>query len=182
MKAGIMKTGTVVMIFLMAGIVGFSQPPKGRMMMQEPGYHQVQMQKFLKLTDDQQTKLKDLKLAQTKEMLPLRNKMMVLMAEYHELISAEKPDMKKVNANIDARTKLMNQIMKKNAEFKLKFRNILTEEQWLILQSRAGKMKRGFHGRGMGMEPGRSYGMSMHHGFRGYGPPRPEVTPAPVNK
>ena len=172
MKTRMMKTGVAIMIFFMAGVIGFSQPPKGKMMNQKPGYA-MQMKNMLNLTSDQETQLKNLRLNREKEMLPLQNRMKVLWAEYHELISAEKPNMKAVNANIDARTKLLNQMMKKNVDFRLKFRNILTEEQWLMIQSHKGKMGYGQQGRGMGL----GAGMGMHHGYRGYGSPYHRMNP-----
>ncbi|MCD6202342.1 MAG: periplasmic heavy metal sensor [Bacteroidales bacterium] len=157
MKTKFFKTGTAIMIFLIAGMTSYSQPPKGNKMAQKPGYYQMQMQSFLKLTEDQQSKMKELRLNKTREMLPLQNKMKVLFAEYRELVSAEKPDMKAINNNIDARTKLMNEIMKKNAAYKLKFRNILTDEQWLLIVSHKGMMG-----------PHKSKG--MHRRFRQQGP------------
>lgn len=155
MKARDFKTTAVTFIFLLVTIAAFGQPEQGKMMRNRSGTHFLQAGTFLNLTDNQKTRMKDLRLAIVKEMQPLQSKMRVLRAEYQGLITAEKPDMKAVNANIDARTKLMNQIMKKNADFKVKFRNVLTEEQWLQLQSRKGMIKRkmmrnhaGFRGRG----------------------------------
>ena len=158
------------MIFIIAGLSTFSQPQKGQMMAEKPGYHmQMRMQNMLNLTDEQQTQMKDLRLERTKEMLPLQNRMRVLMAEYRELISAEKPDTKAINGNIDERTKLMNEIMKKRADYQLKFRNILTEEQWLTIQSHKGKMGPG-KGRGMGKGYGKP---DMRCPVNGPGPHRP---------
>ena len=94
--------------------------------------------------------------------------MKVLLAEYRELISAEKPDMKAINNNIDARTKLMNEIMKKNADYQLKFRNILTEEQRLMIQCHKGMM-------------GPHKGKGMYRGFRQWGPRGPMQGPGPRN-
>ncbi len=168
MKTTILKTGTAIMVFLIAGMASFSQPPAGNKMGQKPGYHKMQMQNMLNLTEEQQSKMKDLRLDKTREMLPLQNRMKVLLAEYRELVSAEKPDMKAINNNIDARTKLMNEIMKKNTAYKLKFRNILTEEQWLMIQSHKGMM-------------GPHKGQGMHRGFRQQGPCGPMQGQGPRN-
>ncbi len=173
MKAKGFKTTVVTFIFLLAGTVAFSQPGQGKMMQDKSGSHFSQAANFLNLTNDQKNQMKNLQLEKVKAFQPLQSKMKVLLAEYQGLISAEKTDIKAINANIDARTKLLNQIMKKSAAFKVKFRNVLTEEQWLRLQSRKGMMKHkmmrkhaGFQGKGFQGPPMNGWGHFYGRGWQ----------------
>jgi len=85
----------------------------------------------LKLTDEQKTKLKDLKIAHQKETLKLRNKMGELHAHLRTLSTAEVADMKAINATIDEITQTQNQMMKSREGFKQQIRGMLTDEQRL---------------------------------------------------
>jgi len=138
-----LKTGAIILMIFFAGLTGYSQPVQGRMVIKKHQPAVAQRQNYLNLTDDQKTKMKNLHMAQAKELLPLKNRMMELKAKYHSLITAEKADMKAIDANIDEQTKLINKIMKINADYRTKFSNVLTEEQRLLIQSRKGMMIKG---------------------------------------
>jgi len=81
------------------------------------------------LTDEQNAKIKDLHLSHYKETLPLRNQLGELKAKQHTLVTADKPDMKAIDSNIDEITKLMNQLMKSRAAYHQQIRALLTDEQ-----------------------------------------------------
>ncbi len=156
---------TIFMTIFLAGTLAWAQPPKGKGMPMMKSQHSGMMQKMLDLTDDQIDQMKQLNLDRTKESLPLRNEMAVLKAQYHALVTAEKPNQKSINANIDKQTDLMNKMMKLRAKYSLKMRDILTEEQWLLIQSHKG-MKTG-----MSMHNGMQGGMGpCGKGMRGHGP------------
>lgn len=112
------------------------------------------------LTDDQAEQIKELRLAHYKEVQPLRAQMSELAVKHRNLVRAEKPDIKAINAGIDERTDVMNKLMKKQAEFRTEFRNLLTDEQ---------KMKLDNSGRGFGMRKGMRHFGSRGKGFHGGG-------------
>jgi Spy/CpxP family protein refolding chaperone len=81
------------------------------------------------LTDDQKTKIKALHLASFKVAEPLRNQLGELKAKQKTLATADKPDMKAIDANIDEITKVTNQLMKNRASFHQQVRALLNDEQ-----------------------------------------------------
>ena len=91
------------------------------------------------LTDDQKTKMKDLRLAHMKEVQPLQNQLGELRAKQRTLTTAEKPDMKLINANIDEITKVQSQLMKSQAQMKQQIRALLTDEQRIAFDNKNGK-------------------------------------------
>lgn len=154
MKTRITKATLTLLVLFMTGAMVFSQPPAGKPMKGTPprAPHYAMMQNMLDLTDAQKDQMKQMRLNMTKEMLPLRNEMAVLKAEYRKLITAEKPSKKEINANIDKQTDLMNKMKKVRADYSLKMRDILTEEQWLMIQSHRGMMGKGTMRKGPGMK------------------------------
>jgi Spy/CpxP family protein refolding chaperone len=101
------------------------------------------------LTEEQAKKIDGLRIAFQKEMLPLKNQMGELKAKQRTLTTAEKADLKAINANIDEITKLQNQMMKMGAEHKQQVRAILNDEQRLRFDSKPmeGKGFKGMHNR-----------------------------------
>ncbi len=158
---------TIFLTLFLAGTLAWAQPPKGRGMPLKKSQHFGMMQSMLDLTDAQQEQMKQLNLERTKELLPLRNEMAVLKARYHALVTAEKPDQKAINANIDKQTDLINKMMKLRAKYSGKMRDILTEEQWLLIQSHKSMIIKGMsmHGKG-GMQGGMGH---CGKGMRGPG-------------
>ena len=99
------------------------------------------------LTDEQKTKIEDLRTAHMKEMQNFRNQMREKRAHLITLQTADKVDMKAVNSTIDEMTALKNQQMKSNAAHRQEVRNLLTDSQKVYFDAHAGN--RG-HGKGMG--------------------------------
>lgn len=93
------------------------------------------------ITDEQKTQLDGFRLSHMKQMQPLKNKMQELKARQHSLETAEKADLKAINANIDEMTKLQNQMMKAKAEHRQQVRSVLNDEQrlWFDNQKHGGK-------------------------------------------
>jgi Spy/CpxP family protein refolding chaperone len=111
----------------------------------------------LKLTDDQKAKIKEIHMASYKEMKELQNQMGELKAKQRTLTTADKTDMNAINANIDEISKVMNKMMKIRAANHQQVRNLLTDEQKMLFDSKA--MQRHFKNK-----------MRMHkegHEFRG---------------
>ncbi len=170
MKTIMTKTMITMMVLFLTGTMAFSQPPAGKAMkgMPQRAPQKAMMQKMLDLTPEQMEQMKQMRLEMTKEMLPLRNDMAILKAEYRKLITAEKPSQKEINANIDKQTALINKMKKVRASHMLKMRDILTEEQWLMIQSH-----RSMKGKGA------MRGAAGHHGMKrpGAGPCGRGMTP-----
>jgi Spy/CpxP family protein refolding chaperone len=102
------------------------------------------------MTDEQAEQIKKLRLAHYKEVQPLRDQMSELAIKHRNLMRAENVDTKAINAGIDEKTNIMNKLMKKQAEFRAEFRNLLTDEQKMVLDN---------SGRGFGMRKGmRNFG------------------------
>ena len=110
------------------------------------------------LTDEQAKQIKELRLAHYKEVQPLRAQMSELTIKHRNLMMAGDVDTKVVNASIDERTGIMNKLMKKQTEFQKEFRNLLTDEQKIMLDN---------SGRGFGMRQGMRQGMGQGMGNAG---------------
>lgn len=120
------------------------------------------------LTEEQQTKIKEIRVAHLKEVQTLQNQMGELKAKQKTLSTAEKPDQKAIDANIDEITKVQNQMMKKASSMHQKVRALLTDEQKIWFDNHAGR--KGMHdGKGMrkggcpcdGTGQGRGQGMGQ---------------------
>jgi Spy/CpxP family protein refolding chaperone len=94
------------------------------------------------LSEEQKTKIKELRLAHAKETQPLHNQMGELRAKQRTLSTAEKADMKLINANIDEISKVQNLLMKSGAQLNQLIRALLTDEQRISFDTKkGGKMK-----------------------------------------
>ncbi len=83
----------------------------------------------LQLTEEQQKKIDELKLALDKELLPLKADLKVKKAELEKLLLAEKPSKTTVEKKIDEIGALRIQIHKALVNHRLAVRELLTPEQ-----------------------------------------------------
>lgn len=121
------------------------------------------------LNDDQKARIKELRLTFYKETQPLRNQLGELKAKQRTLTTADKADMKAINANIDEITKIQNQLMKKSVAMQQQFRSLLNEEQKMWYDSRSLRKgqqrgmehKRGFQHQQVRMQNCRSTGSEV---------------------
>ena len=113
----------------------------------------------LKLTGEQKEVLSSLRLEHYKEMKPLRAQMGELKARENTLMSQEQIDVKSLNKLIDEKTGLMNKMQKLKLNHQLAFREILSDEQEMILDQ-----KRTLARRGEGPKGRTPKGAGMHHG------------------
>lgn len=111
------------------------------------------MERIPDLTDEQRSKLKELRLANQKQTLPLKNQLGEKQAKLKTLTTSEKVDMKGVNKLIEEIGGLKIQMAKLKAATHQKVRAELTEEQRLFLDTHAGRGKG--HGKGRRMHHGR---------------------------
>ncbi len=127
---------------------------------------------LLNLSDEQQKQVDDMRIDHLKEVQPLSDQLMETWAHQRTLMNANNPDKKAINDNIDKATKLQNEIAKLGADFQLKFKSILSDEQKVLAQSRMNRFGRSGYGRGgygmqrNGFQNGRR---PMQRGMRGYG-------------
>lgn len=122
------------------------------------------------LTDEQKAKIEDLWLAHQKEVQPKRLQMEKMRVELHELMIADKPDMKKINAKQEEMSNVRLEMQKEGVAHRLAVRELLTEKQRIIFDKRPmGRKGAGFHkgrkcprmGRGLRGGPGFGRGMGM---------------------
>ncbi|MFC2086213.1 Spy/CpxP family protein refolding chaperone [Bacteroidota bacterium] len=107
----------------------------------------------LDLTEDQATKIEALKTEHMKELLQSKNTLNELKAKQQTLASADKADMKAINANIDEITSVENKMMKLQAKHHQDVRALLTDKQRVIIDSH------GF---------GREHGHGLKHEYKGH--------------
>lgn len=159
---------TLFIILLFTGLTGaaFAQqtpsrpaPPKPNrpgMGMHFRGHHK-KMPMLPNLTNDQKKQMKNIMLNTRKQVLPLQNQMREKRDHLRTLATADKTDMKAINQTIDKIGSLRTQITKDRVASVEKVRNLLTDDQRIIFDSRIGmflsqhhemenKMGMGFHG------------------------------------
>ena len=129
----------------------------------------------LDLSEEQQEQVKALKIDHMKQVQPLKDQLIENKAHQKTLMNADEPDINSVYKNIDKATKLQNEIAKLGADFQLKFKSILTDEQKVMYQSGRNRFaKAGFrqHQRAnyMNQRP-------MHRGMYGNRWDSPRVDP-----
>ena len=95
------------------------------------------------LTEEQEAEIKSLRLEQIERNTAHRNAMDELRARKRSLMTEADPDMSAVNNVIDEMTALRNTQMKQNVNHRQAVRELLTEEQRVIFDSRTGRMQQG---------------------------------------
>jgi len=126
----------------------------------------------LNLSDEQQEQVNDMRIDHLKEVQPLRDQLMETLTHQRTLMNADNPDKKAINENINKATKLQNEIAKLGADFQLKFKSILSDEQKVMVQSRMNRFGRSGYGRGgFGMHRNGFHNrrVPMQRGMQGYG-------------
>lgn len=115
------------------------------------------------LTDQQKEKIKTLRTEQMKTALAAKNQMGELHARLRTLETANKVDQSAINNTIDQLGKVRTEMQKRRAEHRQQVRKLLTEEQRLVFDSRAGKRGKGK------MRKGRRHGCQGNDCSRGNG-------------
>ena len=156
-KKVITITTLLVAFILFANVNSFAQYGKGQgkgMCMKENTCCGIP-----DLTDEQETKIENLKTAHMKEMLPLKNQMGEKRAQLKTLTTADKVDMAAVNKKIDEIGSLKVEMMKKKEAHRQDVRALLNDNQRLYFDMHKGKGY-GHKGgkRGHGMQHGRGQG------------------------
>jgi Spy/CpxP family protein refolding chaperone len=120
---------------------------------------------LLKLTPEQEAKLKDMQKSRQAEMKAFRDEMQKLRGELNPLLRDPKADRNKINGLIDQISKLNADRIKKSLADRNPLQKILTQEQLDKLNQVRGRMMRqGMMMRGRGMGMGRGMGIAMDRG------------------
>ncbi len=102
------------------------------------------------LTEDQQKKIKVLKTAHLKEMMKFKNLLAENNAHLNTLRTADKADMSAINKTIDKMSANKAEMMKKREAHLQSVRQVLTDEQRILFDSRKGNAFKGSRGQGRG--------------------------------
>ena len=108
-------------------------------------------EKGLRLTEEQREKLADMRLSLQKEIAPLRARMVALRTDLKLLLTAETPDMKKIEAKQKQISEVQSRIQLARLRHQLEVRALLTPEQRKlfdarILSGRGGPLRRSAEG------------------------------------
>ena len=98
---------------------------------------------FLNLTDVQKEALKNNAMEMHKKTQPIRNELREAEVHQRTLMTAEKPDIKAINKNIERIGELKVEIAKITAARRLEMRALLTDEQRMKLDMHRGEFNRG---------------------------------------
>ena len=166
LKTEIMKTGLLklfVAAFLLITVSASAQPGRGLNNGPQERPRFEKMNAFnapwmQSLTEEQKATIQEIRLNGYKQCKPLRDELRELMAHQRTLTTADNPDMKAINANIDKMSDVKNQLAKAMTKQRVDIRAQLTEEQ--KMQFDKMKMHTGFGkggkrgGNGPGNGPG----------------------------
>jgi Spy/CpxP family protein refolding chaperone len=146
-----MKTTLFLAAVLFLGQVLQAQPGRARMDRGQGMGNYQECQMTPELSDAQKEEIQKLRTAHLKEMQNFRNQVGENRAAYRTLMSADKADQKAIDANIDAYTKVRNQMMKKQSAHRQQIRSLLTDDQKVFFDNRGMKGRQGAGMRGKGM-------------------------------
>ena len=152
----------VIAVLMLVGSNSYAQQGRnnarqGQGMNQKQGQGMNQMgfcQMIPDLTEDQENKIEALRLEQMKASTAFRNQKNELMAKKQTLMASDNSDLKEINAVIDQMTDIHNKMMKASAKHHQDVRNLLTDEQKVIFDSKS------MHGHGHG----KGHGKGMRNG------------------
>ena len=119
-----------------------------------------------RLTADQKSKIKDLRLEHMKAVRLLKAQSEELTAHFKTLNLAEKPDNKAIFKTIDEMTATQGEIMKRMVSFKQAFKAILTPEQIKEMEARQFDNRSGMGNmhQNQGQQRGRNFGRGQMMG------------------
>lgn len=120
-------------------------PGRGRQTPPPPPPSQSRQMKMLDripdITKEQKAQITKLYTALMKEIMPIQNVLKEKQAKLHTLSTAEKVDMKAINALIDEMATMRTNIQKKRMKFVQDLRALLTDDQRVFFDQRRGNFK-----------------------------------------
>ena len=134
-----MKTRNLIIIAIRLFVTGsvFAQGNQGQ------GNQANRFMNIPDLTDAQKEQIKDLRTANMKEMLPLRNALKEKQARKNTVSTGDNVNMTEVNKVIDEIAAIKTIMAKKRAEQRQNIRKILTDDQRVFFDTHSGSNKRG---------------------------------------
>lgn len=125
--------------------------------------------KGIEYSDQQKEQIKNSKIEFAKATKDLKNKLNELRAQQTTLMSAEKPDLKAIYANIDQVSDLKNKLKKEQLGMRLDVKSVLTDEQKVAMANNPKRnegMRQGGKGKmGNGQASMRGNGDCSNRGF-----------------
>lgn len=110
----------------------------------------------LDLTEEQQDQMKDLRMDHQKNVMTVKNEMGVLAAEQKVLMSGDDQNLNDINKKIDEMQVLRTDLLKMSAKHRLEVRNLLTDEQKVLFDSKKIGSQNKFKGKSQGMKNSRN--------------------------
>lgn len=143
-----MKTRNLTIIAILLFVTGSvfaqgNQRRKGNSNGQGQGNKADRFMNIPDLTDTQKEQIKDLRTANMKEMLPLRNALKEKQARKNTISTGGNVNMTEVNKVIDEIAAIKTTMAKKRAEQRQNIRKILTDDQRVFFDTHSGSNKRG---------------------------------------
>lgn len=151
---------STLLIFLFAGIFDSQAQRRGERANRGPAANQAECV-IPDLTEEQQNQINELRTKRIKASTQHRANMAELRAKKRSLSIADTPDMNKVNAVIDDMAEMRSANLKENAAHRQAVREILTDEQRVIYDSRHANRQ------GRGQQMYRRGGGQQGEGFGG---------------
>jgi Spy/CpxP family protein refolding chaperone len=110
----------------------------------------------LNLTDDQKTKLADIRDRQARRAIPVQGDLRIAALDLRKVMQADKPDQRAIDAQIDKVAGLRASLQKSRVASMLEARSVLTPAQQKLMREHRGMRMRGRMGmgHGMGMDAG----------------------------
>lgn len=127
LRKSVIAAVTMTALLVVAGMSMAQQPQQGERMRQRMQQHRPMM--GLNLTEEQQQKMADLHLALQKQIAPLRARLAVLRTDLKLLMTADSPDMSKIEAKQKEIGEVETQIRIAQSRHQLQVRAMLTPEQ-----------------------------------------------------
>ena len=107
------------------------------------------MSRIPNLSDDQKEEIKAIMLANREKIMPLQNQLNEKRARLKTLRTSDEVNMDAINEVVDEMSDLRSEIMKQRLSSEQQIRELLTDEQRVVFDSRRGKAKH--------------WGMRRHH-------------------
>lgn len=118
-----------VLFFLLGSTVASAQKKGHGKSMKCPQKKECGMMKGLDLSEDQQMKIKEIKVESQKNCKPWSDELRELRAHQQTLMTADKPNMSAIDKNLEKMGSLMLKMAKNKARTMQEVRSLLTDEQ-----------------------------------------------------
>ena len=133
------KTIIASAVILLISFGAMAQPQQRRMQKISPKGSMSQI--IPGLSEEQRGQMKEIHLSTMKSMQSLKDEMKVNSAKLNILVKKDDPDMKEITSLVKANSDLQVSMKILSIESKIKSRNILTDEQKIVFDSKAERIR-----------------------------------------